>query len=182
MDNENDILCVQRIKSGDIQAFTMIVEKYGEMIFTVVRKIVVNKEDAEDIVQEVFIKVFKALERFREESEFATWLYRIAYNTTISELRKKKMYFVPAEDNLLIYDNLDEHEEVEIKLQYLEKALKRLSPDEAFLITLHYMDEQSIESISKISNLSVSNIKVKLHRIRKKLALEISKLIHDEKE
>ncbi|MDR1595034.1 MAG: RNA polymerase sigma factor [Prevotellaceae bacterium] len=180
MENVSDLLCVQRVKAGDIQAFTLIVEKYGEMVFTIVRKIVENREDAEDITQEVFIKVFKSLDKFREESEFATWLYRIAYNTTISELRKKKLYYVPVEDNLLVDNNIDE-EEIEIKLQYLEKALKKLSPDEIFLVTLHYMDEQSIENISKISDLSVSNIKVKLHRIRKKLAIEISKLRNDER-
>jgi RNA polymerase sigma-70 factor (ECF subfamily) len=181
MENVSDLLCVQRVKAGDIQAFTAIVAKYGKMVFTIVRKIVVNREDAEDITQEVFIKVFKSLDKFREESEFSTWLYRIAYNTTISELRKKKLYYVPVEDNLLVNNNIDEKdEEIEIKLQYLEKALKKLSPDEIFLVTLYYMDEQSIENISKISDLSVSNIKVKLHRIRKKLAIEISKLMHYE--
>jgi RNA polymerase sigma-70 factor (ECF subfamily) len=183
MENEKDLLCVQRVKAGDIQAFTTIVTKYGEMIFTIVRKIVVNREEAEDITQEVFIKIFNSLDKFREESEFSTWLYKIAYNTTISELRKKKIYCVPIEDNLLPNNNLSTQEDdeiIEIKLQYLEKALKKLSPDEIFLVTLHYMDEQSIENISIISDLSISNVKVKLHRIRKKLAIEISKLMHDE--
>lgn len=179
----SDLLYVHRIKAGDIQAFTVIVSRYGEMVFTIVRKIVGNREDAEDITQEVFIKVFKSLERFREESEFSTWLYRIAYNTTISELRKRKSYHVPLKDCLLFDCNLyaDENDDDgEIKLLYLEKALERLSPDEVFLITLHYLDEQSVENMSKISNLSVSNIKVKLHRIRKKLAIEINNLMRDE--
>jgi RNA polymerase sigma-70 factor (ECF subfamily) len=185
MENVSDIVYVQRVKDGDIQAFTMIVSRYGQMVFTIVRKSVDNREDAEDITQEVFIKVFKSLKQFREESNFSTWLYRIAYNTTISELRKKKLLYVRAEDNLLVDNDLfsdDNNEEVEIKLQYLEKALKMLPSDEIFLITLHYMNEQSIDEISKISNLSVSNIKVKLHRIRKKLAIEINKLMQDEKE
>jgi RNA polymerase sigma-70 factor (ECF subfamily) len=182
MENVSDTVYINRIKSGDNQAFTAIVSRYGEMVFTIVRKIVENKEDAEDITQEIFIKVFKSLERFREESSFATWLYRIAYNTTISELRKRKFFFVPADDSSLIDDDFsaDDEDEIEIKLQYLETALKRLPPDEIFLITLYYMDEQSIENISKISNLSVANVKVKLHRIRKKLTLEISKLMHNE--
>jgi RNA polymerase sigma-70 factor (ECF subfamily) len=76
----------------------------------------------------------------------------------------------------------ENEEKIEIKLQYLEKAMEKLSPDEIFLVTLYYVDEQSIENISRISDLSVSNIKVKLHRVRKKLAIEISKLMHDERE
>jgi RNA polymerase sigma-70 factor (ECF subfamily) len=183
MENAKDLFYVQRVKAGDIQAFAMIVSKYGEMVFTVVRKIVENREDAEDITQEVFIKVFKSLEQFRGESNFSTWLYRIAYNTAISELRKRKLFYVHVEEHLLSdnsYADENGAEETEIKLQYMEKALKKLPPDESFLITLHYMDEQSIENMSIISNLSVSGIKVKLHRIRRKLAIEINKLMQDE--
>jgi RNA polymerase sigma-70 factor (ECF subfamily) len=182
MKNVDDLFYVQRVKSGDLEAFTMIVSKYGEMVFTVVGKIVKCREDAEDITQEVFIKVFKSLENFMEESEFSTWLYRIAYNTTISELRKKKIQYVSADDSVLADNDLSSDEEddnIELKLQYLETALKMLSPDEIFLVTLHYMDKQSIENISIISGLSISNIKVKLHRIRKKLSLEINKLMYD---
>jgi RNA polymerase sigma-70 factor (ECF subfamily) len=182
MRNVNDL--VKSAKSGDIQAFAAIVSNYKEMVFTIIMKIVQNREDAEDITQEVFIKVFKSLEKFKEESEFSTWLYRIAYNTTLSELRKKKLFFTPFEDELISENKLftddKEAEEKEIKLQYLEKSLKKLPPDEIFLVTLHYLDEKSIEEISKISNLSTSNVKVKLHRIRKKLSLEISKLMQDE--
>ncbi|MDR1156326.1 MAG: sigma-70 family RNA polymerase sigma factor [Bacteroidales bacterium] len=180
MENRDDLFYVRRVKAGDIQSFTMIVSKYGKMVYTVVHKIVENREDAEDITQEIFIKVFKSLERFREESEFSTWLYRIAYNTAISELRKRKLFYIAAEDSLLIdnssFTDEKDGQETEIKLQYLEEAMKKLPPDELFLLTLHYMDGQSIESISKISSLSVSNVKVKLHRIRRKLAVEIDRL------
>jgi RNA polymerase sigma-70 factor (ECF subfamily) len=185
MDNASDIICVQRIKAGDLQAFTTIVSRYGDMIFTIVRKIANNRVDAEDITQEVFIKVFKSLEQFREESRFSTWLYRIAYNTTISELRKKKLSYIRTDDARLIENDLitdTNEEDIEIKLRYLEQAMKVLSPDEVFLVTLFYMDEQSVENISSISDLSVSNVKVKLHRIRRKLSIEIMKLMQDEEE
>jgi RNA polymerase sigma-70 factor (ECF subfamily) len=180
---ESDLFYIQRIKAGDIQAFTAIVSNYQRMVFSIVMKIVGNREDAEDITQDIFIKVFKSLEQFKEESEFSTWLYRIAYNTTLSELRKKKWSFVSINDDFTTENEIftdEKEEEIEIKLQYLDKVLKKLPPDEIFLVTLYYMDEQSIENISKISNLSVSNVKVKLHRIRKKLALELNKMIQDE--
>jgi RNA polymerase sigma-70 factor (ECF subfamily) len=184
MKYENDLFYIQRVKTGDIQAFSAIVSNYRQMVFSIVLKMVKNREDAEDITQEVFIKVFKSLEQFNSASEFSTWLYRIAYNTTLSELRKKKMFFTSIDDDLTaineIYTDENETEEMEIKLQHLDNALKKLPPDEIFLVTLHYMDGQSIENISQISNLSVANVKVKLHRIRKKLALELNKLMQDE--
>ena len=184
MKSPNDLFYIQRVKAGDIRAFSAIVLKYQKMVFTIVLKIVDNREDAEDIMQEIFVKAFKSLDRFKEESEFSTWLYRIAYNTTISELRKRKISFVPIDDNLNPDNSPVTDEETldvaEIKLQYLDEALKKLSPDEIFLVTLYYYKEQSIEAISEVSNLSVANVKVKLHRIRKKLAFEINRLLQDE--
>jgi len=184
MKDPNDLFYIQRVKAGDIRAFSAIVSNYQKMIFTIVLKIVENREDAEDIMQEIFVKVFKSLDRFKEESEFSTWLYRIAYNTTISELRKRKISFVSIHDHSdALNETYGDEEELElkdIKLRYLDAALKKLPPDEIFLVTLYYYKEQSIEAISKISNLSAANVKVKLHRIRKKLAMEINRLLQDE--
>jgi len=180
---DNDLFYIQKVKAGDFQSFSAIASKYQNMVFTIVLKIIENREDAEDITQEIFIKVFKSIQQFREDSEFSTWLYRIAYNTTLSELRKRKLFFTSIDDGFMaISESITEEneEETEIKLQYLDKAVKRLPPDEVFLLTLHYMDGQSVENISRISNLTVSNVKVKLHRIRKKLAVEINKLMQDE--
>ena len=181
MNKVNDFFYIRRIKAGEVRAFTDIVEKYRRTVLTIVMKMIGNKEDAEDITQEIFLKVFKSLEQFKEESEFSTWLYRIAYNTTLSELRKRKLLFCSIDDQLFI-DN-EEDDDVETvageKLLYLEQALTKLAPDEMFLIGLYYMDKQSIHQISTITQLSVSNVKVKLHRIRKKLALEINKLCTD---
>ena len=184
MKSVNDHFYIQRVKDGDFHAFSQIVCKYQSMVLTIVKKMVDNREDAEDITQEVFIKVFKSLGQFKEESEFSTWLYRIAYNTTLSELRKRKFSFVSVDELLPIENEVvrDEIEELdsERKLQHLDSALKLLPPDEIFLVTLYYMDNQSMDAISQISQLSVSNVKVKLHRIRKKLAAEINKSMQNE--
>jgi RNA polymerase sigma-70 factor (ECF subfamily) len=186
MKNGKDLFYIQRVKAGDSQAFSGIVTAYQKIVFTIVVKIVGNREDAEDITQEVFIKVFKSLSQFKEESEFSTWLYRVAYNTTISELRKRKLNFTSIEEELYNVDEtfIDETETdvAEIKLQHLDCALKKLPPNEIFLVTLYYLEDQSIENISKISNLSVSNVKVKLHRIRKKLVVELNQLMQNEEE
>ena len=183
MGNGDDYFYIQRIKAGDMRAFSGIVSKYQSKLLTIILKIVGNREDAEDITQEVFIKVFKSLEQFKGDAEFSTWLYRVAYNTTLSELRKRKFTFVPIDDKFLteneaVSENIDEMD-TKHRLACLDAALKRLSPDDAFLITLYYLEEQSIDEISRISNLSGSNVKVRLHRIRKKLAAEIQ-TVYDE--
>ncbi|MFV0419650.1 MAG: RNA polymerase sigma factor [Dysgonomonas sp.] len=178
----DDIYYVQQIKNGHHDAFVHIVRRYERMVLTIVSKIVSRRTDAEDIAQEVFIKVYQSIDKFREESGFATWLYRITYNTTISELRKRKHEFTAIEDNFAnipddeISDRMDEIS-TEEKLSYLDLVLKKLSPDDALLITMFYMNDQSIQEISTITGNTVANVKVKLHRIRKFMNFEINKLI-----
>jgi RNA polymerase sigma-70 factor (ECF subfamily) len=179
MDKSNDLYWIQHVKAGDTSAFSHIVSTYQLMVYNVILRLVNNKEDAEDIMQEVFVRVFKSLNDFKEKSEFSTWLYRIAYNTTLSELRKKKMFLSSLEDNFSNPENDDIPDDIstEERIRCLEQAIKMLNSEDALIITLFYMNDQSIEQISSITNLTVANIKVKLHRIRKKLAMEINKLI-----
>ncbi len=182
MAKSNDLYWIQCVKAGDYSAFSHIVSAYQKMVFNVILRIVNHREDAEDITQEVFVKVFKSLDNFKEESEFSTWLYRIAYNTTLSELRKKKMVVSSFDDNFSKLEDeevLDEIDNIstEERIQYLEQAIKMLNSEDALIITMFYMNEQSIEQISIITGLTIANIKVKLHRIRKKLAIDINKLI-----
>jgi len=182
MTDFDDLHYIRLVTSGDNNAFVHIVRRYQKMIFTIVCKIVSDNADAEDITQEVFIKVFQSLNKFREESGFSTWLYRIAYNTTISEIRKKKKEFIPFDDKYMnlpdddISNNINEFS-TEERLKYLDIVLRKLNPDDAMLITLFYLNNQSIEEISTITSLSRPNVKVKLHRIRKFMNFEINKLI-----
>ncbi|MDU1891629.1 MAG: sigma-70 family RNA polymerase sigma factor [Dysgonomonas sp.] len=182
MTDFDDIYYIRQVKNGQTNAFVHIVRRYERMVFTIVNKIVIHRIDAEDISQEIFIKVFQSLDKFREESEFATWLYRIAYNTTISELRKRKHEFTSFEDNFSnIPDNeisykIDELSQ-EDRLHSLDIVLQKLPPHDALLITMFYMNNQSVEQISEITGNSTSNVKVKLHRIRKIMNFEINKLL-----
>ena len=181
MVNSNIQDCIKRVKAGDFRAFSYIVSEYRQMVFTIVFKIINNREDAEDVTQEIFIKVFKSLYSFKEESELSTWLYRIAYNTTLSEIRKRKIVFASFDNDFsnLKEEEIDDNTEdttTEERILHLEQALKTLPPEDAFLITMFYLENQSIEEIGKISNLSQANVKVRLHRIRKKLAVKINKL------
>lgn len=182
MTSFDDIYYVRLIKEGDTNAFVHIVRRYQRMVFTIVSKIVTNTEDAEDITQEIFIKIYQSLAKFRGDSEFSTWLYRIAYNTAITEVRKTKREFISFDDmaekvpDVEISDTIDDLN-TEERLEYLDAVLKQLNPEDALLITLFYLNNQSVQEISEISNLSQSNVKVKLHRTRKFMNSEINKLI-----
>ncbi len=181
MEESDDIYYVRRVREGDTDAFGHIVRKYQRMVFTTVVRIVDSHHDAEDITQEIFIKVFQSLGRFRGQSEFSTWLYRIAYNTTISEVRRRRNKFIRLDDDLPdteITEDIDTlylHQRAEI----LETVLKKLSPDDAQLIMLYYYNKQTIRNIAGIAGLSESNTKVRLHRIRNFINVEINKLLAD---
>lgn len=122
------------------------------------------------------------LDKFREESEFSTWLYRVAYNTAISELRKRENIRLAYEEN---YDNIPDENildvvdelSIEQQLLYLDTILDKMPTDDALLITMFYLNEHSVKEISEIVGQSVANIKVRLHRIRKYMGLEMNKLI-----
>lgn len=181
----DDIYYIHQVKSGKTNAFLHIVRRYRRMIFTIVNKIIPNEEEAEDLVQEIFIKVFQKLDKFKEQSEFATWIYRIAYNTTISQTRKRKYEFSSIEG---VFENFPEQEiddsinyiEREKRLNYLDIVLKKLSAEDTLMITMFYLEDFSIRGISEVTGHNENNVKVKLHRIRKFMNFEINKLMKDE--
>ena len=170
-----DTYYIEKIQAGETECFAVLLERYSRSVFSLVVKIVGNVEDAEELTQDVFLKVFRSLSSFQGYSLFSTWLYRITYNVAISATRKTKHEWLPIEESMLektpeneISDELEQlaHEE---QLNRLEKAMALLLPDERALITFFYMQEKSIDEIVAITRLSTSNVKTKLHRIRKKM-------------
>lgn len=169
-----DTYYIAKIQAGETEYFARVLERYSQPVFSLIVKMTGRREDAEELTQDVFMKVFRSLDHFQGNSSFSTWLYRIAYNTAISALRKRKDEWAVMEES--IAGRIDEDEaEYELEsireeqIDCLEKALEQLPPDERTLILLFYMQEKSIEDIAAIMELSVSNVKTKLHRIRKKL-------------
>jgi RNA polymerase sigma-70 factor, ECF subfamily len=171
---------IDRVLNGDSGAYSMLVAKHKNLVFSIILKIVNSREDAEEVAQDCFIKVYQSLRTFERKSKFSTWLYRIAYNAAISKTRKKKMEFVPMDDYVI-----NNHAEEDVskgigdldpgdQKAMIDRAMSKLSDDDNLLITLFYKAENSIEDISNITGLSVSNVKVRLHRIRKKLHAELA--------
>lgn len=175
MELYSDAYYIERVQAGDTGCFACLLDRYSRPVHSLILKMVRNKEDAEELAQDVFMKVFRNLPSFKADCSFSTWIYRIAYNTAISELRRKKQEFIAIEESQI--ENVSE-EEVSILLgrtsendqvEKLEHTLTLLPPEERAMIMLFYMKQKSIEELTVITGLSASNVKVKLHRIRKKL-------------
>lgn len=182
MKYQNDNFYIENVLKGDSSAYANLVNKHKDMVFTIVHRIVRNREDAEEIAQDVFLKVFQSLNSFKYKSKFSTWLYRIAYNTAISKTRKKYLETSLIDNEIIdnftideITQNINELNKEEQK-KYIQSAIKELPENENVIITLFYQNENSVEEISEITGLSKSNVKVKLHRIRIKLYSELQHL------
>lgn len=175
MAQPDDRYCIDRILAGDTQAFAPLVDRYKNLVYTLALRLIKNTEEAEEAAQDTFIKAFRSLDKFKGESKFSTWLYKITYNTCLDRLKKQKAapYAVAIDDygtrqladteNVL--DALDEQE----RHLALQDCLQQLPGDEAFLLTLYYFEEQSLEEIAKVLGIKANNVKVKLFRCRKRL-------------
>ena len=176
MCREEELKIIEKIKAGDSLLYDRLVLEHSPKIMSVIRGVVGNIEDSEEIAQDVFVKAFFSLDKFRGDSSFATWLFRIAYNMAISKMRKKRYIHVDIEkirlpESVNDQNNQNEAEERERKYLILEKLLKNLETHERFLIILFYNQDKSIKEISQITGMGESNVKVTLHRIKKKLAV-----------
>lgn len=175
MNFQEDQYYIEQIKQGNTAAFATLVEKHKSMVFTICVKIVKKPEDAEELAQDVFLKVYEKLDSFRGDARFSTWLYRIAYNAAISKTRKRRLEIEALDDftisNYSVDEVKDEIQSIDAEEQQLllNQAMETLSDDDYLIIKLFYLKELPVKEISTITELSQANIKVKLHRIRKKL-------------
>lgn len=181
MENLNEQDLIQSILDGNTQAFSVLLKRHQRPIHALIRQIVSNREDAEELTQDVFIKAFRKLDTFKGGSSLSTWLYRIAWNTAISEARKKRLVYPEFDENQFAnlpddtVDEVLEKENDEAQLQRLERAIDLLNPEEKALITLYYTENKPMAEVALILNLSPDNAKVKLHRTRKKIVLILQK-------
>lgn len=186
MDTITDQIYIDKVLKGDINAFSCLIDRYKDMAYTIAIKIVKNTEDAEEVAQDSFLKAYQKLESFKGESKFSTWLYSIIYRNAISKLRKKRITTTNI-DSFVIDNHKADFDFPQIEAiknseqkKYVANAINNLPEIDALLITLFYLNENSVEEIEKITDLTKTNIKVKLFRARKKLFSELSLLLKDE--
>lgn len=163
---------IERILAGDTQSFSCLVAKYEKMAYTLALRILENREEAEEVVQDAFVKAYQALPGFQFESKFSTWFYRIVYHTALSALKRQHLFVsyedaAPADVTDLEVEEASALVERADRKETVTKVLKKLPSDESFLLTLYYLEECSVEEIRQITDLTSSNIKVKLFRARK---------------
>jgi len=182
MEYEGDIAYIEQVLSGNTGAFAYIVDQHKDKAFNLAFRICGNREDAEEIAQDSFLKAFRSLNGFKMKSSFATWFYRIVYNTSISYVRVRKKGVLsledfPADATDFIGDNSNEDDaEKEYRNALIGFALQKVNDEERGLITLYYYDEMSTDEISDITGINKSNIKVRLFRVRQKMLDIIEKV------
>jgi RNA polymerase sigma factor (sigma-70 family) len=177
---DNEI--IQGVLKGDQALYAQLVKRYQNFVFTIALRYTPNREDAEEIAQDVFVKAYRSLADFRGESKFSTWLYTIVTTTCITFLRKKKIP-IHSLDNEQVFELADNQNsafranqvEQKSKVQVLNEAIRLLSVDDARIITLFYQAEQSLEEIGRIVGVDPNTAKVKLHRARQRLKEKMEK-------
>jgi len=182
-----DAELVQQILNGNSNAFRFLVAKHQRLVLHVVGRIVQRQEDIEDICQEVFMKVYSKIGRFRGEAKLSTWIARIAYNTSISHLRKEDRGELSYDERpALVAGETDESthrqplETAEIK-NYLMMKIEELPVQYRTVLTLFHLEEFSYREIEEITGMPEGTIKSYLSRARKMLKEKLEKVAEIEK-
>ena len=170
-----DTELLEKLKNPETHnyGFNLLVREYQRKVYSIVRKMVIDHDDANDVTQEVFIKVHKNLKSFREDSQLFTWIYRIATNECLNFLnRKKRKFFLPIEDvSGALSKAIDQNaalsgDEIQKKLQ---KALLRLPDKQRLVFNMKYFEDLQYEEIAQITNTSVGALKASYHHAVKKI-------------
>lgn len=168
--NEKELLALLLNPDSKNEGFKLLLEEYQQKIYWVIRKIVIDHEDANDVTQDVFVKIFSNIDKFRKDAGLYTWIYRIAVNESLTFLNKRKRFSTKQADeyleNSLKAGEYVDGDEISIKLQ---KALLSLPEKQRVVFNLKYFEEMKYEDMSKITDTSVGGLKASYHHAVKKI-------------
>ncbi len=168
-----DFYYIDKVLKGEVQTFRHLVNRYKNMAYSIAYGMVKNQPDAEEIVQNAFVKAFKNLASFKKEAKFSSWLYRIVVNQSLNHIKRHKKYRSSGDVDaiqaaqLITLNKASADLERMDKKELIQKVLQVLKAKESLVLQLHYLDEMSIKEIEESTGFSTSNIKVLLHRARK---------------
>ena len=188
---DSDLVVVQRVQAGEVEAFDQLVLKYRERVYGVVYHLTSNREDAADLTQDAFIKAFQSINRFQGQSSFFTWLYRIAVNSTLTHVRKQRLR------TFFSFEKLDTEERVSAEIinaltdatgadretfarelqEKLNEAMQKLSIKHRTVITLFEIDGLSHQEIAEVMDCSVGTVRSRLHYAKQLLQSELQPYI-----
>jgi RNA polymerase sigma-70 factor, ECF subfamily len=184
-----EVLLVDRARQGDVAAFGELITKYERRVYRMARQITQNDEDAEDVLQETFLKAFEHIDSFQGQSKFYTWLTRIAVNESLMKLRKRKSdRTVSLDENIetdeepivreiAVWDDTPElkYSQEEIR-QILDKAIESLKPIFRTVFILRDVEELSTEETAEVLGLSIAAVKSRLLRARLQLREKLTRI------
>lgn len=183
---KTDQYYIQEVLKGNDNQFEYLVNNYKDLIFTLCLRITKDHYIAEEAAQDTFMKAYKSLAKFNGESKFSSWLYRIAYNTSLDKIKTQKRRISTETLEEYHEDYSSEHsnsvdilEQEELKT-LMQASLKKINEDDAFILTLYYYEELSMREIAEIISATENSVKVKIFRSRKKLLRIVKKHIPQE--
>lgn len=173
MTNEIDIAVITEFQHGDQAAFRVVYDAYFGFLYNVVFKMVLQQQEAEDIVQDVFLKIYKNRKKYNHSVKFSTWIYRISVNQTLNILRRKKLFsskiihfLKPRDESAPSYE---EKLEQDTATKRLKKCIDKIPEKYRVCLVLKYMENLSIKDISEIMNIGEPLVKTRIHRAKQKL-------------
>jgi len=186
----SDSELIDQTLAGDQSAYADLVKRHQRFVFTLALRFARNREDAEEIAQDCFIKAYRSLDAFQRQSKFSTWLYSIVYTTAMTSLRKKRVETASIDDEHTFIQVESQNSSFDVnntenksRSFYLNEAIAQLMPDDAMIITLFYNGEQSLEEIGQTMGIEPGTVKVKLFRARQRLKEKLERnLKHEVKE
>jgi RNA polymerase sigma-70 factor (ECF subfamily) len=174
MKNLTDIEIIESVKKGNHSDYALIIDRYKNKAFSLLVRMLKNEMDAEEVLQDCFLKAYKSIESFRQESKFSTWFYRIVYNTALTRISAKKRKIETEmssiEDHINIRSDYDFRSTEKKDLsEFIQTMIEQLPANYASVINMFYLDNMSCEEIASVMQTSVSNVKVILYRSRNTL-------------
>ena len=174
MKDLSDLEIIESLRNGNHSDYSLLIDKYKNKAFSMLVRMLKNEMDAEEVLQDSFLKAFNGLKNFKNEAKFSTWLYRIVYNTGLTrlsgKLRKMENETSSIDDKLELQSNNDDINLEKADLnKFIHGMINQLPHKYATVINLFYIDGMSCEEISEVMNNTVVNVKVILHRSRNAL-------------
>ena len=167
---------VLKVRKGDHNAFGELVELYKDRVFALTYRMLGNRQEAEDVAQEAFIRAYTNIDRYQIDRKFSTWLYAFTYNHCVNYVNRntaKKIEKKSVDTEILEYKHYDpdkdDKEISQLRVDKLKGALDLISPDEKMILLLKYQDSLSIKELSDILDIGESAVKMRLKRAKEKL-------------
>ena len=184
-ENISDKELLERCSSANNSGYSLLYHRYSKIVFNSIYRILNDREDAEDILQEVFVKAFSEIKSLKNIESFGGWIKRIAINQSLNFLRKKKIYFTQIDDDKTLDfsddDELEQKLEMESRVKELQNIIAEFPPQTRMIVNLFLFEEMPQEEIAKLLNIPHGTVRSYYHRAKKKIFEKLTSKDHNER-